>query len=54
MERGESQVLLELRALREGCWKLAEYTTFASRLTMLVSRELKALLKVVPKAHAEV
>ena len=43
--------MLELKALREGSWKLAEYTTFHSRLTMIVTSELRALLKISPKAH---
>ena len=51
MERHDSRLLLELRALWEGCWKLAECTTFAQRLTMLVSPELRALLKIAAKAH---
>ena len=44
---------LELKALREGAWKLSEYTAFSPRLTMRVSPELKALLKVAPKAHPD-
>jgi hypothetical protein len=44
---------LELKALREGCWKLSEFTAFASTLTMKVSPQLKALLKIAPKAHPE-
>lgn len=46
-------MLLELKALREGCWKLAEFTAYAPILTMKVSLELKALLKIAPKAHPE-
>ena len=53
MELIESRVVLELKALREGCWKLAEFTMFCPRLTMLVSKDLRMLLKVTPKAHVE-
>ena len=53
LERSESRVLLELKALREGAWKLSEFTAFSRHLTMRVSKELRALLKVAPKAHPE-
>jgi hypothetical protein len=53
LELEESRVLLELKALREGSWKLSEFTAHAPRLTMKISRELKALLKIAPKAHPE-
>ena len=53
LERLESRVVLELRALREGCWKLGEFTAFARKLEMRVSPELRALLKVAPRAHPE-
>lgn len=53
LEQEESRVLLELKALREGSWKLNEFTAFAQNLTMKVSPELRALLKVAPKAHPE-
>ena len=43
--------MLELKALREGAWKLSKYTTFASNLVMRVSRALHTLLKVANKAH---
>ena len=29
LEQQESRVMLELKALREGAWKLSEYTAFA-------------------------
>jgi hypothetical protein len=51
MELEDSRVLLELKALREGCWKLSEFTAFAPNLTMKVSPELRSLLKVATKAH---
>ena len=53
LEQSDSRVLLELKALREGAFKLAEFTAFASHLTMRVSKELHALLKVAHKAHPE-
>ena len=53
LELEESRLLLELKALREGAWKLGEFTAYAARLTMRVSPELKALLKIAPKAHPE-
>ena len=39
--------------LQEGAFKLAEFTAFAKHLTMRVSKELRALLKVARKAHPE-
>ena len=42
---------MELKALREGAWKLGEFTSFANNLTMRISPHLKALLKVANKAH---
>ena len=53
LEQQESRVLLELRALHEGSWKLGEFTAFSSKLVMRISPELKALLKVSNKAHPE-
>ena len=53
MEKLDSRVLLEAKALREVAWKLAKYTAFARHFTMVVSRELRALLKVAAKAHPE-
>ena len=37
MEAKESHTLLEAKALREGSWKLSEYTAFAQNLTFRVS-----------------
>ena len=48
-----SHVLLELKALHESAWKMGEFTAFSQKLTMQVTPELRALLKVVPKAHPE-
>ena len=53
LEQQESRVVLELKALREGAWKLSEFTAYAPRLVMKVSPELKALLKVANRAHPE-
>ena len=53
LEKMESHVLLELKALREGTWKMGEFTAFSKKLSMQVTPELWALLKVVPKAHLE-
>ena len=36
-----------------GRLKLSEFTAFAKHLTMRVSKELRALLKVAHKAHPE-
>ena len=53
LEQSDSRVLLELKALREGAHKLSEFTAFATNLTMRVSKELRALLKIAQKAHPE-
>ncbi len=53
MEFEQSRLLLELKAAREGCWKLADFTAYAKRFTIKISPELKALLKIAPKAHPE-
>jgi hypothetical protein len=51
LELEESRIILELKALREGAWKLSEFTSFARKLTMKISPELKALLKIANKAR---
>ena len=51
LEQSDSQVLLELMVLHEGAYMCAEFTAFAKHLTMCISKELRALLKVVHKAH---
>ena len=53
LEKMESRVLLEMKALHEGAWKMGEFTVFSQNLTMQVTLELRTLLKVVPKAHPE-
>ena len=54
MEAQESRVILELKALREGAWKLAEYTVYHKNLVFVVSKDLRALLKIAHKAHPEI
>ena len=51
LEQLDNCVLLELKALREGAYKLSELTAFTKHLTMRVSKELCALLKVAHKVH---
>ena len=53
LEKMESHVLLELKALCKGTWKMGKFTAFSQQLTMQVTLELRALLKVTPKAHPE-
>ena len=53
LEKMESRVLLELKALHEGAWKMGEFMAFSQNLIMQVTLELRALLKVAPKAHPE-
>ena len=53
METEDSRVLLELKALREGCWKLNEYVSYSNNLTMKISADLKTLLKIAHRAHPE-
>lgn len=51
MEQTESRVVLELKALREGAWKLSEFTAFVPRLVFRISPMLKSLLKLANRAH---
>ena len=53
LEKMESRVLLELKALHEGAWKMGEFMAFSQNLIMQVTPESRALLKVAPKAHPE-
>ena len=53
LEKMESRVLLELKALHEGAWKMGKFTAFSQNLIMQVTPKLQALLKVAPKAHPE-
>ena len=52
LEKLESHILLELKALREGT-KIGEFMVFSQQLVMQVMLELCTLLKVTPKAHPE-
>ena len=54
MEAQESHVILELKALQEGAWKLAECIAYHKNLAFVVSRDLQALLKFTHKAHPEI
>ena len=49
----ESYILLELKALHQGAWKMGEFMAFSQQLIMQVTLELWALLKVMLKAHPE-
>ena len=51
LEKLESCVLLELKALHEGAWKMGEFMVFSQKLVMQVTPELHTLLKVMPKPH---
>ena len=53
LEKMESCILLELKALHEGAWKMGKFMAFSQQLTIQVTPELRALLKVMPKAHLE-
>ena len=53
LEKLESHILLELKALHKGTWKMGKLIAFSQHLVMQVTLELCALLKVVPKAHPE-
>ena len=53
LEKMESRVLLELKALREGAWKMGEFMAFSQNLTMQVTPELRALLKVMHRRHTQ-
>ena len=54
LEKLESHVLLELKALHKGTWKMGKFIVFSQHLVMHVTLELYALLKVVLKVHPEV
>ena len=53
LEKMESRILLELKALHEGTWKMGKFMAFSQKLIMQVTLDLRALLKVAPKAHLE-
>ena len=49
----DSQVILEVKALREWAFKMARFIDNNTPLTMVVSPELKQLLKMSKYAHPE-
>ena len=49
----ESCILLDLKALHKGTWKMSKFMVFSHHLVMQVTPELRTLLKVVPKVHPE-
>ena len=53
LEKLESHVLLELKALHEGALKIGEFLVFSQKLVMQVMLELHTLLKVLLMAHPE-
>ena len=53
LEKIESRILLELKALHEGAWKIGEFTAFSQHFAIQVTPKLHALLKVMLKAHLE-
>ena len=53
LEKLESHVLLELKALCEAAWKMGEFMAFSQKLVMKVTLELHTFLKVTLKAHLE-
>ena len=53
LEKIESHILVELKMLYEGTWKMGKLTAFSQKLTIQVTPELLALLKVALKAHLE-
>ena len=53
LKKIESCILLELKALHKGTWKMGKFMAFFQQLTKQVTLELRALLKVVLKAHLE-
>ena len=51
LQKLDSRILLKLKALCEGAWRIGEFTAFSQHHVMQVTQELCTLLKVVPKAH---
>ena len=47
LEKLESCILLELKALHKGAWKMGVVMEFSQHLVMQVTLELHALLKIV-------
>ena len=53
LEKLESCVLLELKALHEGTWKMGEFMAFSQHFVMQFTPELCDLLKVELKVHPD-
>ena len=53
LEKLESSILLELKALCKGNWKLSKFIALSQHLVMQVMLELHTLLKVTQMAHPE-
>ena len=53
LEKLESRILLELKALCDSAWKMGEFMAFSQHLVIQVTLELRTLLKVVAKAYLE-
>ena len=54
LEKIESRILLELKALHEGAWKIGRvYMVFSQHFAIQVMPKLHDLLKVMLKAHLE-
>ena len=53
LEKLESYVMLEVKALHEVAWKMGKFMAFFQHLVMQAMPELCTLLKVAWKAHPE-
>ena len=53
LEKLESHILLELKALCEGSWKMGKFMVFSQHYVMQVTPELCTLLKVTLKSYLE-
>ena len=53
LEKLESYILVELKALHEGTSKMGKFMAFSQQVVMQVTPELRTLLKATPKAHPE-
>ena len=53
LEKLKSCVLLELKVLCEGTWKMGEFMEFSQHLVVQITLKLCVLLKVAPKALPE-
>ena len=53
LEKLESSILLELKALHEVAWKMGKFTAFSQHLIMQVTLELCTLLRIALRVHPE-